>query len=463
MKQTLKISIVRGGCRFATPLYLGGEYALTFEGERADEAKTLLVTRPQKDRDGNLIALAKSETANDGGVSLFLNRQALVDWFADCGAEDVDATVDAHVYVFDANGVVIADSDVTIEYRPVDFVISDKEFEKWSDHENRIGVLEDVSKSHDAAIADHEEEIANLHKADLKVAGDAAIDATAKADAALADAKVYSDKLYNALVKMEYVYDEEASTEEKAKFRRVTAARNSFGEHVLTVSEELYDQKESEVKDTFMYTDNAQVVTGEKTFEGQPYVPTLESTDDSSRKAASTGWVTKKLAAWWTTIKAAFLTANNSWTGCTTFGNTITFDASPSYSENAHLTLNSPYHSLIFGNAKLRSSFWIGGAENGNGLRGTIRIRPYENATYDEDGEITTPERYTELDVKAGGSVTITTASRDANTANGTFIEGTKKNLLRSANAAEVVVLSADEFKAIYPKDQNTIYMVKES
>ena len=447
MKQTLKISIVRGGCRFATPLYLGGEYALTFEGERADEAKTLLVTRPQKDRDGKLIALAKSETAGDGGVSLALNRQALVDWFADCVAEDVDATVDAHVYVFDADSVVIADSDVTIEYRPVDFVISNKEFEKWSEHEDRIEALEDASKSHDASIADHETEIADLHKADEKVASDAAIDATTKADAALADAKVYSDKLYVALAKMEYVYDEEASTEGKAKFRRVTAAKNSFGERVLTVSEELYDQKESEVKDTFMYTDNAQVVTGEKTFEGQPYVPTLESTDDNSRKAASTGWVTKKLAAWWTTIKAAFLASDNTWKGSNTFERAIVGHAT----KDLPLTGGTLTGSLYVDDIR-STSVGVGLRSVTDGL--TALVYCSTCGTSPADASV-------ELSVSGGGK-----EARLQISADGQLIfrypYSNVRNILRSANAAEVVVLSATEYAAL-AKDANTIYMVKES
>ena len=291
MKQTLKISIVRGGCRFATPLYLGGEYALTFEGERADEAKTLLVTRPQKDRDGNLIALAKSETSGYGSVSLSLNRQALVDWFGTCGAEDVDATVDAHVYVFDANSVVIADSDVAIEYRPIDFVISDKEFEKWSEHEDRIEALEDASKAHDAAIADHENDMAALAKQDKKDLETSAADATAKADAALAEAKAYSDGILDTLAHMQYVRCDDESTEERKVYHRVSVVKNSLGQHVLAV-DETQSSIEGGDPDSGKYVtlDTEQTVTADKNFTGT-ITATTQSRTDSTTKVATTKFV----------------------------------------------------------------------------------------------------------------------------------------------------------------------------
>lgn len=288
MKQTLKISIVRGGCRFATPLYLGGEYALTFEGERADEAKTLLVTRPQKDRDGNLIALAKSETAGYyGSVSLSLNRQALVDWFETCGAEDVDATVDAHVYVFDANSVVIADSDVTIEYRPIDFVISSEEFEKWSDHEDRIEALEDASKAHDAAIADHENDIAALAKQDKKDLETSAADATAKADAALAEAKAYSDGILDTLAHMQYVQCDDESTEERKIYHRVSVVKNSLGQHVLAVDETQSSVDGGVPTSGYVTIDTEQTVTANKTFSGTINATTQAITDKTTKVATT--------------------------------------------------------------------------------------------------------------------------------------------------------------------------------
>lgn len=67
-------------------------------------------------------------------------------------------------------------------------------------------------------------------------------------------------------------------------------------------------------------------VAGTKTFTSSPLVPNILDgnnaivTDDNSQKSASTAWVTAKLAAWWTTIKAAAQTISGVWT----------FSASPS-------------------------------------------------------------------------------------------------------------------------------------
>ena len=354
MKQTLKISIVRGGCRFATPLYLGGEYALTFEGERADEAKTLLVTRPQKDRDGNLIALAKSETADDGGVSLFLNRQALVDWFGTCRADDVDATVDAHVYVFDADSVAIADSDVTIEYRPIDFVISDKEFEKWSDHEDRIEVLEDASKSHDAVIADHEEDIAALAKQDEIDLRASAEDATRKANAAIVEAKDYADNIKNSVARMQYVRCDAESTEERKVYHRVSVVKNSLGQHVLAVDEAQasIDGGDPEVG-KYVTIDTEQVVTAPKIVSGKLSVQgdaifsgnvtaVTKKIEDESTNVATTKYVADKAAdiasSKVNTAVTTLKKSENTWSGKNTFSSDVTASGSVTASGEVNLS-----------------------------------------------------------------------------------------------------------------------------
>ena len=45
-------------------------------------------------------------------------------------------------------------------------------------------------------------------------------------------------------------------------------------------------------------------INGVKTFTSSPLVPTVASTDDDSQKAASTGWVSSKITAWWNAIKS---------------------------------------------------------------------------------------------------------------------------------------------------------------
>lgn len=130
MNQRLKISIARGGCRFATPLYLGSSYVLSFEGERSNEAKNVLFIKPRSitpdDIDG-IECLAASNIVN-GSIELSLNKSVLVNWFKENGACDVNSTVDAHCYVFNEQGDCLADSPVTIEYSPKLFVIDNEDY-----------------------------------------------------------------------------------------------------------------------------------------------------------------------------------------------------------------------------------------------------------------------------------------------------------------------------------------------
>lgn len=130
MNQCLKISIARGGCRFATPLYLGSSYSLSFDGERSDEANRVILIKPRSnnpdDIDG-IVVLAESVVGDDG-ITLALNRNALVEWFKSNRACDVESTVDAHCYVFNEKGDVIADSPVAIEYSPTLFVIDYEDY-----------------------------------------------------------------------------------------------------------------------------------------------------------------------------------------------------------------------------------------------------------------------------------------------------------------------------------------------
>jgi len=57
-----------------------------------------------------------------------------------------------------------------------------------------------------------------------------------------------------------------------------------------------------------------ETINGTKTFSASPSVPTVASTSDSSPKAASTGWVTSKLAAWWSSICSSDVSFANAMT-----------------------------------------------------------------------------------------------------------------------------------------------------
>ena len=130
MNQCLKISITRGGCRFATPLYLGSSYVLSFEGDRSDEASRVVFVNPlskdSADIDG-IVVLAESIIVDEETI-LSLNRNALVEWFKSNSAFGVESTVDAHCYVFNDKGDVLADSPVTIEYSPTLFIIDSNDY-----------------------------------------------------------------------------------------------------------------------------------------------------------------------------------------------------------------------------------------------------------------------------------------------------------------------------------------------
>lgn len=305
MEQVLKISIARGGCRFATPLYLGAKYVLTFDGERADEAKSVLFVKPQSDdahKSDEMSALAQSEyDSTVSGISLNLNKQVLLDWFEDCGACDVDGYVDAHCYVFDADGAILADADVAIEWKPVQFVVDETGFDDWSELEKRLSAVEGQAANHDTNIAAIQDDIVELVAADRDNLETAKADASEKADAALQDAKTYADNIKMQLARMQYVKCDDESTTAQEIYHRVFLTKNSRGEHVIAV-----DDARASIEGTdpttakYVYIDTKQTVTGEKTFQakvtidgangGSLLVPTKAS-GDSSDAAASTAFV----------------------------------------------------------------------------------------------------------------------------------------------------------------------------
>lgn len=233
MNQCLKISIARGGCRFATPLYLGSSYILSFEGERSDEAKKVILTKPRSqnpdDTDG-IVVLAQS-VDNQDGVTLFLNRNVLVEWFKSNRACDVESSVDAHCYVFNEQGDVIADSPVTIEYSTTLFIIDNEDYPLA-----REVLLQAASARNEACAARDEVEKAKQKvekardkaekaKTDAEIASSAAKESAEISSVASKDAITAKNAAQNAQIAAE----ENAVTAKTALEKMVASVRKVVG------------------------------------------------------------------------------------------------------------------------------------------------------------------------------------------------------------------------------------------
>ena len=325
MNQTCKISIVRGACRFATPLYLGGDYVLSFEGERANEADSVLVCKSRSTDPHDTVGIGglAVTTVIEGKLHLKMNKQVLLDYFKECGQCDVDGEIDAHAYVLNSEGVIIADSDITVEYRPIDFGIDSHEIAQISGLKEQINALDGTVSTHGENIGALQEDISRLDAQDAKNLIAAAKDATEKANETLELAKAYADAIKNMIAKMQYVKCDDESTPEKEVYHRLFIKKNEHGEHTLAIDEtqNSIDGGDPETS-RYVYIDTMQTITGNKTFSGNVIVVTQGVTDNST-KAANTAWVIAKLANWWETTKAALLASANSWSGKQTFSGGI--------------------------------------------------------------------------------------------------------------------------------------------
>lgn len=354
MEQVLKISIARGGCRFATPLYLGAKYVLTFDGERADEAKSVLFVKPRSDdasKSDTMSALAQSEyDSTVSGISLNLNKQVLLDWFEDCGACDVDGYVDAHCYVFDADGAILADADVAIEWKPIQFVVDETAIQEWSDLDDRLVTVEEKTAEHSSSIADLQDKadaLAAADKANLQEAKDYAKESD---DVNLALIRGEIGELKGSTTSVQMVHEEGAATTGKT-YHKITAVQQD-GVWTLGVKQEAEEFSATDTGsfamleadqnftglNTFSGSDKGVVVSGgakvdvtssgsvkvagSATFTGDTNVPTA-SADATGTVAASVGWVRTAFSTLfstaWATAKAAFLSAANTWSGKQTF------------------------------------------------------------------------------------------------------------------------------------------------
>lgn len=337
MNQCLKISIARGGCRFATPLYLGSSYVLSFEGARSDEAKKVLFVKPRSlnpdDTDG-IEGLAESFVGIDG-ITISLDRKALVEWFKSNRACDVDSYVDAHCYVFNEKGEVLADSPVSIEYKPIDFIIDPAEFSTYSSLLSRVVTLEEKRVGDRAKIDANEEGIAGLKTADNEIRKQTASDIAESAKNTLISAKAYADLLRQMVARIEYIRDIDASTEELDRYRKIEVGTKTVDgkqEIILHISEELYTLDGGIAgENRYVYNDTSNIFGGDGTtntfntavvLNGVTTLAVTPPTDDNSKKVVNSEWVNAN----WVAHKNAFLAAANTWAGKQTFSGGIDGD-----------------------------------------------------------------------------------------------------------------------------------------
>jgi len=120
--------------------------------------------------------------------------------------------------------------------------------------------------------------------------------------------------------------------------------------------------------------DGAATVNGVKTFTSSPEVPTVGSTGDSSTKAASTGWVTSKLTAWWNAINAAAVSFGSSVTANGGFFGNLT--------GGVLCSANDDNSSIIMRGSKTSGSggFLIAFSESGAASSGSVQITATESA-----------------------------------------------------------------------------------
>lgn len=448
MNQTLKISIARGGCRFATPLYLGGSYVLTFDGERSNEADSCVITKPRSTNPNDSTGIdGLAQTVRSGTtLTLALNKQVLLDWFKDNGACDIDGSVDAHCYILNSSGDVIADSDISIEYRPIDFVIDTTSITHWEVLNTRVTTLESQSTSYNNRLNGHDTNISSLTAADAANLITAANDATAKAEAALVQAKAYADSIRSLIIKMQYVRDVNESTETEDKFRKVEAIKDDTGSVVLQLSEELYNAEEGAGTANYMFLDRNQTVSGDKTHTGEIYAKT-QATSDNSTKVANTAWVVAKLASWWDTIKTALLGESHTWGGTQTFSNTI----SGTTSGNLPLSGGTMTGGIKFANGNYQNNqaqaltFGIGNDWNtGSSI-----------SLYGDDTEY-----HSRFELRA--HVSDTTNKTLIGRYDGT-LKWDNKHIVCSSTGSIIWVGTEAEYNAITTKDSSTFYFVKES
>lgn len=195
MNQTLKISIARGGCRFASPLYLGSSYIISFEGARSDEASRILLIKPRSLNPENVdgfVVLAESFTGSGGTIKLDLNRNVLVKYFESNKALDVDSYVDAHCYVFNEQGDIIADSPVSIEYSPTQFIVD------YKDYPSAEEILSQATAAKEQAIsAKDSAEEAKLRAENAKTTAEGARDEAQNARTEAQEAKTDAERASN--------------------------------------------------------------------------------------------------------------------------------------------------------------------------------------------------------------------------------------------------------------------------
>jgi hypothetical protein len=119
---TVTLNLKRGLCRISTPLYLGGEYAVSYT---PNGAYSLVMTEPFADspKDG-IVVWAQT----DSGNTLRLTRKALHNAFVRSDSRQPGMTLSAKVFVLNESGATVADGTATIEFTPAQYIIDDAEY-----------------------------------------------------------------------------------------------------------------------------------------------------------------------------------------------------------------------------------------------------------------------------------------------------------------------------------------------
>jgi len=103
-----------------------------------------------------------------------------------------------------------------------------------------------------------------------------------------------------------------------SKWHSVKVSFDIYGKPVVEVDP--VGQDDNPDLNTYVTRVGAQTIAGVKTFTNSPIVPDIVDgggnidTSDNTTKAANTKWVTAKIAAWWTAVKAATQTITGTWT-----------------------------------------------------------------------------------------------------------------------------------------------------
>lgn len=144
-KITAKVDMAKGRIRFDGRLYLGDTYSIAVEGD--DDACAMMFMSPKTDNPSadSPRFIVKTGRGDDGAMTLDLSAESLVDYFAEESQMDFGGSVALHAYVYNEVGdeeetisEVVADGEVCVMWRPIDFVVTEGDVQRFSELNDRI-------------------------------------------------------------------------------------------------------------------------------------------------------------------------------------------------------------------------------------------------------------------------------------------------------------------------------------